>query len=315
MTIWKNRYYKINCNLDFINAEAQNSPVEFINKCENNFRQNINVILDYILSSENNIKFIMLSGPSSSGKTTLSKIIRSELSKKGFFAEVMSLDDFYRGYENVPLLEDGTHDFESIDYLDIDKIHRAINDIKTKGFADIPIYDFSIMNPSNKKKRIEMPKKVSSILIVEGLHALNPVITSNINQSEMLKIYVNAVGEVNGDIGTILTTNGIRFMRRVLRDYNYRNALPTRTVLMWKNVCRGEQLYISEFENISDISVNSFHPYEPCVMAKKVYELLKSIPKQIDIGSEYIDLFYNLKKFSHIDESLVPCNSLIREFI
>ena len=207
MTIWKNRYYKINCNLDVINAEAQNSPIAFINKCENNFHQNINAVLDYILSSENNIKFIMLSGPSSSGKTTLSKIIKSELSKKGFFAEVMSLDDFYRGYENVPILEDGTHDFESIDYLDIDKIHSAIKDIKTKGFADIPIYDFSIMNPSNKKRRIEIPKKVSSVLIVEGLHALNPVITSDINQSEMLKIYVNAVGEVNGDIGTILTTN------------------------------------------------------------------------------------------------------------
>lgn len=315
MTIWKNRYYKINCNLDFINMQAQNSPVEFIEKCEENFKQNIKVITDYILFNKENIKFIMLSGPSSSGKTTLSRIIKSELTKKGFFVEVMSLDDFYLGYNKVPLLEDGSHDFESIEYLDINKIHTAIREIQSKGFADIPIYDFSIMNPSKKKKRIEIPKNINSILIIEGLHALNPAITKILNKHEMLKIYVDVLGEVDGNTGTILTSNNIRFMRRVLRDYNYRDALPTRTVLMWKNVCRGERLYIREFENISDISVNSFHPYEPCIIAKKVHELLGSVPKQLSLGNEYVDLFYNLKKFTHIDESLVPSNSLLREFI
>lgn len=315
MTIWKSQYNKINCSLDFINTSAQNNPIQFIKECENKFRQNINVITDYILSSKNNIKFIMLSGPSSSGKTTLSRIIKSELIKKGFFVETMSLDNFYLGYDKVPLLEDGSHDFESIEYLNVDKIHLAINEIQKKGYTDIPLYDFSSMSPSKSKKRIEVPIKTNSILIIEGLHALNTTITNVINQKEMLKIYINALGEIYGKVGTILTTSEIRFVRRILRDYNYRGSLPIRTAIMWKNVLRGEQLYIRQFENISDISVNSFHPYEPCIMAKKVHELLKSVPDQIIMNNKYYDLIYNLKKFVGLDESLVPHNSLLREFI
>lgn len=315
MTIWKDRYYKINCNLESINEKSQNSTLEFIKHCEDNFNRNVDVIIDYVLSSGNNIKFIMLSGPSSSGKTTLSNIVKSKLTKKGFFTEVMSLDDFYKGYNHVPLLEDGSHDFESIDYLDIDKIHTAIKDIREKGFADIPIYDFVTMKPSKKKKRIEMPNKTSSILIIEGLHALNPAITNAINPNEMLKVYIDALGEIQGQTGTILTTRGIKFIRRLLRDFNYRDAMPSRTVLMAKNVLRGEQIYVRKFEELSDVTVNSFHPYEPCIMAGRVLELLGSIPEQIRFGNNFSDLVYNLKKFVPIDHSLVPSTSLLREFI
>lgn len=300
--------------LENINRLTKNDPNGFIADVENLFKDKIDSTVDYILSGRKGCKILMMAGPSSSGKTTTANMIKSTLEARGVPCAQVSLDDFYTGITKAPLLSDGSRDFESIRRLDVDEIKRCLLSLINNGFCDMPTYNFALMAPNIQKKRVEIPD--NGMMIVEGIHALNPEITEALPSASILKLYVSVVCEINNGTNGSISSRGIRLMRRTVRDYNYRHFLPIRTVLMWKNVCRGEDLYISPFKSTAEIHINSTHAYEPCVMAKKAIALFESIPPGNDVlAPEYKRLYDGLSRFVQIDPALVPKNSLLREFI
>lgn len=313
MTIFENYYEKDAWTLKSINEKAAREPKEFISYIEGTFKKQIKETVDLIERRQPECKILMLAGPSSSGKTTTATMLKDELNRRNIWTTMISLDDFYVGVAKLPLLEDGSKDFESIKGLDMEQLKNAIKGIVYDGFCDMPTYDFSIMAPSTQRKQIKVPE--NGIIIIEGIHALNPVITEDLPSESVFKIYVSVENGVELDDGSVLTSTEVRMTRRVLRDFYFRDTLPGRTVMMWSNVCRGEELYIKPFKGESDVAINSFHAYEVGVMASQMINACAFVPTDVDIYDAVQDLRIKLSKFSAIDNALVPKTSLLKEFI
>ena len=307
---WENLY---DWDLGQINDAAKKKPKEFIGYAEAFYSRGVGDAVSFILERKNSCKVILLAGPSSSGKTTTASMIRDRLIKHGHWSTIISLDDFYKGLNNVPLLEDGSKDFESINSLNTEAIEECIFSLIKNGYCDIPTYNFETMAPNKEKKRIIMPK--NGIAIIEGLHALNPVISKNLPLDRIIKMYVSVAQGIDTKHKLLITPREIRLCRRVIRDYNYRYTLPERTLIMWDNVCKGENKYIEPYKNTSDFTINSLHMYEMCVLAQKAKELLKSVPKDIKLEEESSHLPEVLSQFYPINPGLVPSDSLLKEFI
>lgn len=313
MTIFENYFEKDGWNLKKINEEAKNCPKRFVNYIEETFKKQIKETVDYIEKRRPECKILMISGPSSSGKTTTANMIKDELISRNIWTTVISLDDFYVGIAKLPILKDGSKDFESINGLDIDQIKKSIKSIVYNNFCDIPIYDFSTMAPSPKRREIKIPE--NGMIIIEGLHALNPLITEDLPSESVFKIYVSVENDVQLDKDVVISPKSIRLTRRVLRDFYFRATTAERTILMWNNVCRGESLYIKPLESASNISINTFHAYELCVMASQMESLCNTISKNLEIYDSIKRLCNKLNKFEYIDAKYVPETSLLKEFI
>mgnify|MGYP004598977911 FL=1 len=313
MTISKNYYEQDGWNLSTINEAAEKEPEQFVKRIECSFKAQIEETADYVIKKQPECKILMIAGPSSSGKTTVANMIKAEFAKRNIWSTVISLDDFYIGIDKLPILKNGSKDFESINGLDTFQIKQTLKSIIYDGLCDMPIYDFSKMAPSNKRRHIKVPS--NGMIIIEGLHALNPIISDGLPIESVLKIYVSVQNKVMFNGHEFISPEDIRLTRRVLRDYNYRDTMPIRTVMMWADVCRGEQLYIKPFEMESNISINSFHAYEICVMSKEMLGLMGSIPKNIQEYEHIVKLTEKLREFKNINKSLVTSDSLIREFI
>lgn len=313
MTISENYFEKDGWTLQKINEEATKRPKEFINYVETAFKKQITETVDYIEKKRPECKILMISGPSSSGKTTTANMIKDELMRRNIWTTVISLDDFYVGIARLPLLKDGSKDFESINGLDIEQVKKAIKGIVYEGFCDMPIYDFSTMAPSTKRRQIKLPE--NGMIIIEGLHALNPIITEDLPLESVFKIYVNVENDVDLGDNKIISAKSIRLTRRVLRDFYFRDTSAIRTILMWNNVCRGENLYIKPLREESNIAINSFHAYELGIMAAQMADLCKTVTEDLEIYDSIARLCAKLAKFEPISDTLVPADSLLKEFI
>ena len=313
MTIFENYFEKEHWTLEKINYNAKTCPKDFVDYIEKAFAKQIKETVDYIEKRLPKCKILMISGPSSSGKTTTANMLKDELMRRDIWSTVISLDDFYVGIARLPLLKNGAKDFESINGLDIEQVKKCISDIVYKGFCDMPIYDFSTMAPSGKRRHIKLPE--NGMIIIEGLHALNPVITEGLPLDSIFKIYVSVENDVVLNENKIISAKSIRLTRRVLRDFYFRSTSAERTILMWNNVCRGENLYIKPLQEESDVSINSFHAYELCVMAPQMINLCSSITENLEAYDSVQKLNKKLCEFEYINEKLVPQTSLLKEFI
>lgn len=313
MTISENYYERDAWTLEAINEKVTCEPEEFIDCIESDFKKQIKEAVDCIEERQPECKIVMLAGPSASGKTTTATMIKNELIRRGIWTTMISLDDFYVGVARLPLLEDGSKDFESIDGLDMEQLKKAIKGIVYDGFCDMPIYDFSNMAPSKQRKQIKVPE--NGIIIIEGLHALNPIITEDLPHESVIKVYVSVENGVSLNDGNFISPREIRMTRRVLRDFYFRDTLPHRTIMMWSNVCRGEELYIKPFKDESDVTINSFHAYELGVMAAQMVNACGFVPSDVDIYDIVQKLRIKLSSVAAINNAMVPENSLLKEFI
>lgn len=288
------------------------APTEFVNECSAAYHAKVEKTAKKIFADQSK-KIVMLAGPSSSGKTTTAKLLSQKLGALGSRAYTVSLDDFYFPHSvGYPLDENGEPDYECVGALDVELIHICLGELIRKGRAEMPIFDFPTGERKNNAKTIELLE--NDVIIVEGLHALNPVITDTLDKANLYKIYVSVSSRVfENDGSVLLSKRDLRFVRRMVRDFSFRSTSVERTFDIWESVTRGEDKYLFPFENFADIKLNSFHPCEPCVLSGKAIPLLDHVK-----GGEFAEkaslLKNKLSLFKNIDYSVLPEDSLLREF-
>lgn len=306
---WRN--FTVNI-LSSINSMALTDPNGLIEIAEKQYDVELNEVADRIIKNKN-YKIVLLAGPSGSGKTTTAHIIKDKLIKAGKKAQVVSLDHFFLPMDKMPLQENGEKDFESVYSLDIPEIHRCLDELIKNGRTNIPVFSFQSLS-NNEKLAIDISN--DGILIIEGLHALNPILTNELNNNNLLKIYISVNRVVTDDNGNrLLSSRQLRLIRRMSRDFLYRNTSALGTLKLWTSVVKGEEKYLYCFKNSADIKLFTFHSFEPCVFKNIIIELLKELPKNADNYEYIMDAKKSLEKFVSIDTRLVPESSLIREFI
>ena len=294
-----------------INALAD-SPREFLEGCSRDYSDCVRQTAETIFADKSK-KIITLAGPSSSGKTTTASMLSDAIEEFGAKAYTVSLDDFYysKSENKYPIDENGVPDYETVYALDLERLHRCFGELTEKGESLFPVFDFT------KGERIDGARKIvlgdNDIIIVEGLHALNPVITENLAKENIFEIYVSVSSRVyDGDGNVLLSKRNLRFIRRMVRDNLFRATPPEKTFELWKSVTRGEDKYLFPFEKFADVKLNSFHPCEPCVMAAQALPLLKTVSGEY--GDEAAELAEKMSLFKITDKSLLPSDSLLREF-
>ncbi|MCR4594717.1 MAG: nucleoside kinase [Clostridiales bacterium] len=299
--------------IEYINEMADSLPLEFINKCEARYQNIIDDVVKKVCAVEGR-KVVMLAGPSSSGKTTTAKRIVEGIKSRGVNAYVLSLDDFYKNRDTLPTLPDGTKDFETVYALDLDYFGQTVNALMTGQMTKTPVFDFSTGCRSEEEFN-EITMGENDIVVIEGLHALNPIILDHI-ECTAIKIYISLASRIyNEKKDIILNKRNLRFIRRLVRDYQFRGSSADNTFRLWKNVMYGEDKYLFPYRDNFDYRINTIHLYEPCVLKHIALELLKNSEISDEFAYDVQRLCKSLEKFEDIDPSLVPQDSLLREFL
>ncbi len=256
----------------------------------------------------------MIAGPSGSGKTTTAKILRDYLSESGIHTNVISLDDFYLNREDAPLDDEGKPDFETVHSLDIPEINRCFEDIIKKGKCIMPLFDFETGRRKPNGHTVSILD--GGIIIVEGLHALNPLLSGCLPADNIFKIYISVNESVTDEKGkTVLSSRQMRLVRRMSRDDIYRGTTPQQTFDMWESVIKGEEKFLYCFKPTADRHITTLHCYEPCIFRDRVLSLLEKIDPESEDYYYVKNTINGLNHFVSADVSLVPQDSLLREFI
>jgi len=299
--------------LSRINVAAATTPEAFVTRTEEAYFQNILDIAKNIAKEDNGCKLVMLFGPSSSGKTTTSHLLEHAFHEIGIGSTIISLDDFYRGEHQAPILPNGQHDYESVDALNVTEIESCLLSLVETNRCDMPVFNFEIHMPYPHKRHVVL--KEHDIAIVEGIHAINPIVINQLPAEKVKKIYISVKqGIMNGE-AELFTANGMRLVRRIVRDYNFRGTKPERTLNMWPMVMEGERKYIKPFRNEVDYTINSLHLYETCVLKNQAIPLLQTVLEKSEQFVLAQRLINSLQKFEPISSEFVPKKSIIREFI
>lgn len=302
----------INNTLEYITEKAK-TPREFISSCEDRYNGIINGIAKKLKES-GKTEIVMLSGPSSAGKTTTAKRLKESLEALGVGSIAVSLDDFYLNNCDAPRFPDGTPDFETVYALDIPFFKSTMNEMLSRGKGHLPEFDF--VSGKRKEQLKEVSVKDSDVIIVEGLHALNPLITAGLPKERLFKIYINVSSRIYDEKGDIvLNKRNMRFIRRIVRDSNFRGNSVEKTFGMWLNVCHGEDIYLFPYRDNADIKINTVHLYETCLLKNDAERLLSQVEKNSPFYRDSQRLLKSLCRFPSIDSELVPETSLLREFI
>lgn len=287
-------------------------PVKFLAECSSEYHRIINVVAKKIYANTS-VKIVTLAGPSSSGKTTTAAFLSEAINGMGGRAYTISLDDFYHprsvGY---PLDENGKPDYECVEALDVEFLHSKLRELIESGKAEMPAFDFKTGERIQNAKTVEL--KENDVVIVEGLHALNPVITNTLDKQSLFKLYVSVSTRVYEEDGNVfLSKRDLRFIRRMVRDFSFRSSSVDKTFDLWQSVLKGEDKYLFPYEYLADIRIDSFHPCEPCVFAARATELLRSTKNGTHKERAEL-LIEKLNFFIKTDYSLLPHDSLLREF-
>ena len=306
-------YIKFAERLNHINDSAKHAPAELIGQTEQLYQKRIAEIASFIITHGTpGNKVIMLAGPSGSGKTTTAIMLCDAIKALGTNAVRVSLDNFFRAADLVPPLPDGTRDYESVNTLDIPLLNQCLVDLIAKGQADLPKFNFATARPHDKR----IPMKIDGgVVVVEGIHALNPLVTECLPDESTAKVYISVKQGICEGEREVITSEHIRLSRRLVRDNLFRAASLERTLSMWKGVVNGERQNIYPFKRFANITINSLHIYEAGVLAPILLPLLEKVGPGVPYRRMVDQLIKELSLFEPIDQSLVPEDSLIREFI
>lgn len=268
-------------------------------------------IADSIASREQ-VKMVLLSGPSSSGKTTISKRISVQLGVLGYKPIQISLDNYFIEREFTPKDKDGNYDFEHINAIDLELFHEQINDLFKGKEIQVPTYDFHQGKKIWKGNTLKL--KDNSILIVEGIHCLNPLVSQSVESDKIFKLFVSALTSLAMDKQNPIHSNDNRLIRRIVRDYRYRGYSAKESLCRWPSVRKGEEKWIFPFQEEADMMFNSAILCELSILKHFALPLLNEVTETSDAYTEAVRLQKILSYFVEIPETDVPQSSILREF-
>lgn len=286
---------------------------EVIRLSEVYYENQLSEVSDLIFKNKNNIKFVLIAGPSSSGKTTTSKKLEIYLTARGFKTHSISIDDYFLDRKDTPKDIDGEYDFESIRAIDIDLFNKHLAKLLDGEKVLVPRYNFVSGKKEFKDNYLQIGDK--DVVIIEGLHALNDDLTMSVERKNKYKIYVCPLTQLNIDHHNRVHTSDTRILRRIIRDSKYRGYFAKDTLTMWKKIREGEEKYIFPYQDDCDIVINTAMLYEIGVLKVYAEPLLFCVPENDETYPEAIRLINFLRNFLPIPSDDVPKESLLREFI
>lgn len=318
-------------DVKLINKESEENLSALILKGEKNYSDQIKEIVEDITKANSKIKLLLISGPSSAGKTTTSNLIRLELSMKHVSSIVISLDNFYINRVETPKFPDGSYDFENINTLDLKYINHFVDELLKTHKAKMPIFNF--VTGKRESEFVDIVIDENTIVIFEGLHALNPKLIKD-HKKEIYKIYLslNANYILNNKI--LIPAKEIRLIRRTTRDFYTRGYSVLETISSWQNVCAGEDKWVKPFKSSANYVIDSVHPYEIMLYAKYTKPIVKKLilnqnvkkilNKEPDVTKKSIllnrlctakSIYESLNKSNTMTKDLMPSTSLLWEFV
>lgn len=297
---------------DFNQAIDAGHATDIINISEALQEKKLAKIAEEIASREG-VKLVLLAGPSSSGKTTSCKRLSIQLAVNGLKPLQISLDDYFVDRDKTPKDENGEYDFESIYALNLDLLNEQFNALFRGEEVELPKYDFPSGKSVKSGKKLKL--EPNNVLVVEGIHALNPELTAHIPEEQIFRVYASALTTILLDNHNYIPTTDNRLLRRIIRDYKYRGVSAQETIRRWPSVRSGENKWIFPFQENADAMLNTAMLYELSVLKMQAEPLLQQVPENCEEFAEAYRLLKFLKYFKGIPYNNLPPTSLLREFL
>lgn len=301
-------------DLSEINLKTVADPKGFVEESDEVYRKKVEKAAELIIENRKKSPIVLLAGPSGSGKTTTSMKIAEELDRRGVGTHYVGMDDYFNTIdpETTPRTPEGDYDLESPLCLDMELLNKHFTMLAQGRRVFIPKYEFS------RKMRIQEPSKSiklksDEVVIFEGIHALNDMITDS--HPEAFKLYISARSDVEFEGKVVFKSSWFRLVRRLVRDYNFRGTDPQETMSRWANVLRGEASYIKPFIGKADYQFDTSFAYELAVMNETATKLFQSVPEGIERFEELRAVLPALQLFGVIADNCVAPDAMIREFI
>jgi uridine kinase len=297
---------------DLNHRVAQQTDGDIIKIAEAFQEKNIAHIADEIYNRKD-AKMVLISGPSSSGKTTFSKRLSVQLQVMGFNPTVIELDNYFKNREDTPLDENGEYDFETIDALDVDFFNEQLVDLLDGKEIQYPTFNFYTGQREFRGNTLKMEKR--SILVMEGIHGNNPKLTARIPNKLKYKIFVSALTPISIDAHNPIPTTDNRLLRRIVRDYRTRGYSAEDTINRWNSVGRGEKKNIFPYQEDADIMFNSALIFELAILKTFAEPILRAVPETSPAFNDAVMLLKFLTYFQPMSDREIPPTSILREFL
>ena len=296
---------------DFNKGVRAGFGVDLVNVSEVLQERRLSTIADEIQAR--NARVVLIAGPSSSGKTTFSKRLSVQLLACGLRPYAISLDDFFVNRTETPRKPDGDYDFESIYSIDLPYFNESLTRILAGEEVELPYYNFVSGEREYKGNKLKLTPQM--VLVIEGTHALNPLLTSQVADSEKFRIYVSALTSIKLDYHNYISTSDNRLLRRMLRDAKYRGYSAVETIQRWPSVREGEEEWIFPYQENADVMFNSSLFYELAVLKTHAEPILRVVPQNIKEYSEARRLLHLLEYVVPLQDKELPPTSVVREFL
>jgi uridine kinase len=308
-----NKIMNLNNVGDFNQSCRNNQTFNHIKVSEALHEKKVAEIAEMVSKKSEKVRFVLVSGPSSSGKTTFSKRLSIQLMVCGLKPIVLSLDNYFVNRDATPLDENGEWDFEHLHALDLPLFNQQLKQLLDGDEVEIPFFNFEDGKRYFKGEKLKLND--DSVLVLEGIHALNPALIPDIPQETTFKVYVSALTTISIDNHNWIPTADTRLLRRIIRDYRFRNYSARETIARWPSVRRGEEKWIFPFQENADVMFNSALLFELAVLKRHAEPILAEVPKYCEEYTETHRLLKFLNYFISIPEREIPPTSLLREFV
>jgi uridine kinase len=302
----------VRCIADVNDHILSGQGADMVRICEALHEKKIAAIADRIAERMGQVKMVLVAGPSSSGKTTFVQRLRVQLMTHGIRCLTISLDNYYKERCEAPIGPDGQPDLESLEALDTALFNAQMQALADGQTVRLPVFNFST---GKQEPGPEAHLAADQVLLVEGIHGLNEVLTASIPPAQKYKIYISALTQLNMDEHNRIPTTDTRLIRRLVRDARTRGSSVEETLAMWPSVRAGEKRYIFPHQESADIMFNSALPYELAALKEPALKVMEGITEQNECFTEVHRLRKFLKYFTALPHDCIPDNSILREFI
>ncbi|MDZ8119325.1 uridine kinase family protein [Pontiella agarivorans] len=294
-------------------AIGNGRAAEYIEQEESRLLREVERIADRITEKNHALKWVWLAGPSSSGKTTFTRMLGSALHRRGIKTHAISLDNYFVNRELTPKNSDGEYDYEHLEAVDLSLLERHLDELGRGKTIELPHFKFLHGRREFRGKLLNLQS--DELALIEGIHGLNPRLTSFVNPLHSFKIYICARTALKQDRNARISTTDNRLLRRMIRDFNYRGHTVAKTFTLWPAVRAGENQWIFPFQPLADLEFNSALGYELSVLKPLAESLIRQLPASHPGHKKAQELMQLLSKFQPLEKSMVPKNSILQEFI